>query len=65
MAMTSATPVGNIGVGFPTAIPVLERLRAGYCCHGQHRLVEASTKHHPDFAPVLEKMKCCGRAGTK
>lgn len=65
MVMTPAMPVGNIAVGFPTAIPTLDRLGANYCCHGQHTLVEASTKRRPNLAPVLEKMKCCGRAGTK
>ena len=43
MHITSETPVRDIAVEYPTAIPVLERLGIDYCCGGKHTLAEACT----------------------
>jgi regulator of cell morphogenesis and NO signaling len=57
MNITSETPVREIAVAFPTAIPVLERFRIDYCCGGQHTLGVACTKHGQDINPVLAELK--------
>jgi len=57
MVITSETPVRDIAVGIPTAIPLLERIGIDYCCHGQHTLTEACTKKNIALAPVLEELE--------
>lgn len=57
MDINSETPVREIAVAFPTAIPVLERYRIDYCCGGQHTLAEACAKHDQDISPVLQELK--------
>lgn len=57
MTITSETPVRDIAVQFPTAIPVLERLGVDYCCHGQHTLAEACSKKNITLEPVLTELK--------
>lgn len=56
MAITSETPVREIAVQFPNAIPVFERLGVDYCCHGQHTLAEACTKQDLALEPVLKEL---------
>lgn len=57
MHITSETPVRDIAVEHPTAIPVLERLGIDYCCGGKHTLAEACAKGGVDLAPVLEELE--------
>ncbi len=57
MVITSETPVRDIAVAMPTAIPMLERIGIDYCCHGQHTLTEACAKKDIALAPVLEELK--------
>lgn len=57
MVITAETPVRDIATGFPSAIPVLERLGVDYCCHGQHTLAEACAKREITLAPVLDELK--------
>lgn len=56
MVITPETPVRDIAVEFPTAIPVFERLGVDYCCHGQHTLAEACTKQDLALEPVLKEL---------
>lgn len=56
MVITSETPVRNIVVSVPTAIPLFERIGVDYCCHGQHTLEEACKKQNIDLAPVMEEL---------
>lgn len=56
MLITSETFVCDIAVNLPTAIPVLERYRIGYCCDGQQSLADACAKRNLDLAPVLEEL---------
>lgn len=57
MVITSDTPVRDIAVGLPTAIPVLERFGIDYCCGGKHTLAEACSKRDLNVAPVLEELE--------
>ncbi|MHB1938572.1 MAG: iron-sulfur cluster repair di-iron protein [Acidobacteriaceae bacterium] len=57
MVITSQTPVRDIAVEHPTAIPVLERFGIDYCCGGRHTLAEACAKGDVDLAPVLEELE--------
>lgn len=65
MTITSQTPVRDIAVQFPTAIPVLERLGVDYCCHGGHTLAEACSKKNITLEPVLEELKQFQQRGEK
>ncbi|MEO6802919.1 MAG: iron-sulfur cluster repair di-iron protein [Granulicella sp.] len=56
MNITSDTPVCEIAVAFPTAIPVLERFSLNYCCSGQHTLAEACAERDQFVGPVLEEL---------
>ncbi|HEU5407874.1 MAG TPA: iron-sulfur cluster repair di-iron protein [Nitrospira sp.] len=56
MVITSETPVRDIAVAMPTAIPMLERIGIDYCCHGQHTLTEACARKDIALAPVLEEL---------
>ncbi len=56
MVITSETPVRDIAVELPTAIPALERLGIDFCCGGQHTLAEACAKRDLNVAPVLEEL---------
>ncbi len=56
MVITSETPVCDIAVQYPAVIPVLERLKIGYCCDGQHSLGEACAKLDLDVMPVLDEL---------
>jgi regulator of cell morphogenesis and NO signaling len=57
MEITSETPVREIAVGLPTAIPVFERFGIDYCCGGKHSLTEACAKRALDVAPVVEELE--------
>ncbi len=57
MEITSETPVRDIAVEFPVAIPVLERLSIDYCCGGKHTLAEACAKRDLNIVPVLEELE--------
>ncbi len=57
MEITSETPVRDIAVGLPTAIPVLERFGIDYCCGGKHTLTEACAKRDLSVAPVLKELE--------
>lgn len=41
MAITAETPVRDIAIELPTAIPTLEHFGIDYCCGGKHTLAEA------------------------
>lgn len=57
MVITAETPVRDIAVAMPTAIPMLERIGIDYCCHGQHTLTDACAKKDIAVAPVLEELE--------
>lgn len=57
MVITSETAVRDIATGFPTAIPVLNRLGVDYCCGGQHTLAEACSRHNIAIARVLDELE--------
>jgi regulator of cell morphogenesis and NO signaling len=57
MVITAETPVRDIVLESPTAIPVLERFGIDYCCGGKHTLAEACTKRDQSVAPVLEELE--------
>ncbi|MGC2547409.1 MAG: DUF542 domain-containing protein, partial [Silvibacterium sp.] len=57
MIITSETPVRDIAVELPTAIPALGRLGIDFCCGGQHTLAEACAKLDLNLAPVLEELE--------
>jgi len=57
MTITPETPVREIAVAIPTAIPVLERLGVDYCCGGQHTLAEACSAHNVAPARALEELR--------
>jgi regulator of cell morphogenesis and NO signaling len=64
MVITAETPVRNIVVEVPNAIPVLERFGIDYCCGGKHTLVEACTKRDQNVAFVLEELERCEQNTT-
>ena len=57
MVITAETPVREIVVEAPTAIPVLERFGIDYCCGGKHTLAEACTKRDQNVEAVLEELE--------
>lgn len=57
MVITEETPVRNIVVEMPNAIPVLERFGIDYCCGGKHTLAEACTQREQSIALVLDELK--------
>ena len=57
MVITSETPVREIAVELPTAIPVLERYSIDYCCGGKHTLAEACSRRDVHLAPVLAELE--------
>lgn len=57
MAITAETPVREIAVELPTAIPALENFGIDYCCNGKHTLAEACTKRDLNVAPVLAELE--------
>lgn len=57
MTITSETPVREIAISLPNAIPVLERLGVDYCCGGQHTLAEACSNHNIALARVLDELQ--------
>jgi regulator of cell morphogenesis and NO signaling len=57
MVITAETPVRDIVVETPTAIPVLEKLGIDYCCGGTHTLAEACTRRDRNVASVLDELE--------
>ncbi|QNI35836.1 iron-sulfur cluster repair di-iron protein [Edaphobacter albus] len=57
MVITLDTPVREIAVEVPSAIPVLKRFDIDYCCGGAHSLAEACSQHNVEAAPVLEELE--------
>lgn len=57
MEITSETPVREIAIEWPTAIPVLEQFNIDYCCGGKHTLGEACARRGLGVAPVLEELE--------
>lgn len=57
MMITAETPVRDIAVEYPTAIPVLERYGIDYCCGGKHTLAEACAQKDLPLAIVLEAVQ--------
>jgi regulator of cell morphogenesis and NO signaling len=64
MVITAETPVRNIVVEMPNAIPVLERFGIDYCCGGKHTLAEACTQRDQSTAFVLDELKRRGQDTT-
>src|SRR5215472_8648109 len=57
MVITAETPVRDIVVEVPSAIPVFAQFFIDYCCGGKHTLAEACIKRDQSLAPVLEEIK--------
>jgi len=57
MVITAETPVRDIVVEAPTAIPVLEQFGIDYCCGGKYTLAEACTKGNQNVVTVLKELK--------
>jgi regulator of cell morphogenesis and NO signaling len=57
MVITAETPVRDIVVDSPTAIPVLEQFGIDYCCGGKHTLAEACVSRNQSIALVLEELE--------
>ena len=56
MVITAETPVRDIAVERPNAIPLLEQLGIDYCCGGKHTLGEACARHRLRVATVLDQL---------
>jgi len=65
MAITAETPVRDIVIEVPTAIPVLEHFGIDYCCGGKHTLAEACIKRDQSVALVLEELEHLGQDLTE
>lgn len=57
MVITAETPVRDIAVETPDAVPVLEQFGIDFCCGGKHTLAEACAQRGHDVAAVLEKLE--------
>src|SRR5215469_18333114 len=57
MVITAETPVRDIVVEVPSAIPVFEQFGIDYCCGGKHTLAEACIKRDQSLAPVIDEIK--------
>lgn len=57
MVITAETPVREIVVADPAAIPVLERFGIDYCCGGKHSLAVACTKRNHDVTVVIQQLE--------
>jgi regulator of cell morphogenesis and NO signaling len=55
--ITAETSVRDIAVQAPTTIPVFEKLKIDYCCHGQHTLAEACSKANVEVDAVLNQLE--------
>lgn len=56
MVLTADTPVRDIVLADPGAIPVLEQFGIDYCCGGKHSLAEACDRRNHDVGVVIEKI---------
>jgi len=61
MVITAETPVRDIVIDSPTAIPVLEQFGIDYCCGGKHTLAEACISRNQSIALVLEELEHKGQ----
>jgi regulator of cell morphogenesis and NO signaling len=61
MVITAETPVRDIVVDLPNAIPVLEQFGIDYCCGGKQTLAEACTKGEQRIALVIEELERRGQ----
>ena len=61
MAITSETPVRNIVIEAPAAIPLLEHFGIDYCCGSKHTLAEACFKRDQSIDLVLEELEHQGQ----
>lgn len=50
------TPIGEIAVAIPAAIPLFERLGLDYCCGGNRTLAEAAAAAGADAASLLAEL---------
>lgn len=57
MVITADTPVREIVVETPNAIPVLEQFGIDYCCGGNCTLAEACTKGNQSLVVVIEELE--------
>lgn len=57
MTITSETPVRDIAIVIPMAIPLLERFGVDYCCGGQRTLAEACSRRNIALLQVLDALK--------
>lgn len=64
MVITAETPVRDIVIDSPTAIPVLEQFGIDYCCGGRHTLAQACNSRNQSIALVLEELEHKGQDGT-
>ncbi|HYK37518.1 iron-sulfur cluster repair di-iron protein [Alloacidobacterium sp.] len=61
MIITAETPVRDIAVEAPDAIPVLEQFGIDYCCGGKYTLAEACAGRDQNVAIVIEELECRGQ----
>ena len=64
MVITAETPVRDIVIDSPAAIPVLEQFGIDYCCGGKHTLAEACIQRNQSIALVLEELEHSGQDAT-
>jgi len=64
MAITAETPVRDIAIELPTAIPALEHFGIDYCCGGKRTLAEACSKGDLNLEPVLEELERLGQQSS-
>ena len=56
MVITADTPVRDIVLAYPGAIPILEQFGIDYCCGGNHSLAGACTRRNHDVSVVIEEL---------
>lgn len=57
MVITAETPVRDIAVEAPGAIPVLDMLGIDYCCGGKYTLAEACARRDQNVDTVLKELE--------
>ncbi|WP_049961181.1 iron-sulfur cluster repair di-iron protein [Pseudacidobacterium ailaaui] len=57
MSFTAETPVREIAIERPEAIPLLESLGIDYCCNGGHTLAQACSKRNIPVAAVVTELE--------
>ena len=56
MVIKADTPVRDLVLAYPGAIPVLEQFGIDYCCGGKHSLAEACTIRNHDVGVVITEL---------